>query len=74
MDKLNSIAQAIVSEIEKGARNNKLILNALQIVRVRSGNFKHYFVSDDLWAIIQAILAEPRHSFGPDRNRIPLAA
>ena len=74
MEKLASIAQAIASEIEKGARNNKRKSNALQIARVISGNFKHYFVSDDLWAIIQAILSEPRRRSEPDRNRIPLAA
>jgi hypothetical protein len=70
MDKLSRIAQAIVYEIEKGPSNNK----SLQIARVRNGNFRHYFVSPELWATIQAILAEPRRRSGPDRNRIPLAA
>ena len=73
-DKLSRIAQAIASETEKGARNNNRIPNALQIARVRSGNFKHYFVSPELWATIQGILAEPRRRSGSDRNRIPLAA
>lgn len=70
MEKLTRIAQAIVSETEKRAGNN----NSLQIARVRSGNFRHYFVSPELWATIQSILAEPRRRSGPDRNRIPLAA
>jgi len=74
MDKLNRIAQAIVSEIEKGPSNNKRKPNSLQIARVISGNFKHYFVSGELWAIIQAILSEPRRRSGPGRNRIPIAA
>lgn len=74
VDKLNIIAQAIVSDIEKGARNNKHTPNALQIARVKAGNFKHYFVSPELWAIIQAILAEPGRKSGTDRSRVPLAA